>query len=76
MNGAIALERAFGTSGNSDRPHNVVVGPSAPELVTSIIAAIRKQTGVAFDNIGGSNTYPVLCIGGVTAARGLANEET
>jgi cation:H+ antiporter len=38
-----------------------------PELVTSIMASIRKQTDVAFGNIVGSNIYNILGIGGVTA---------
>jgi len=38
-----------------------------PELVTSVMAAIRKQTEVAFGNIVGSNIYNILGIGGFTA---------
>jgi cation:H+ antiporter len=45
----------------------VAVGTCMPELVTSVMAAIRKETDVAFGNIVGSNIYNVLGIGGVTA---------
>jgi len=38
-----------------------------PELVTSIIAAIRKQADVAMGNVIGSNTFNILCILGVTS---------
>jgi cation:H+ antiporter len=38
-----------------------------PELVTSIVAAIRRQSDVAFGNIIGSNIYNILGIGGATA---------
>ena len=38
-----------------------------PELVTSVMAAIRRQSDVAFGNIVGSNIYNILGIGGTTA---------
>ncbi len=38
-----------------------------PELVTSVMAALRKQTDVAFGNIVGSNIYNILGIAGTTA---------
>jgi cation:H+ antiporter len=45
----------------------VAVGTSLPELVTSVMAALRRQGDVAFGNILGSNIYNVLGILGVTA---------
>jgi cation:H+ antiporter len=45
----------------------VAVGTSLPELVTSVIAAVRRQGDVAFGNIVGSNIYNILGIGGTTA---------
>jgi cation:H+ antiporter len=45
----------------------VAIGTSLPELVTSVVAAVRKQGDVALGNILGSNIYNVLGIGGVTA---------
>jgi cation:H+ antiporter len=38
-----------------------------PELVTSVIAAIRRQSDVALGNVLGSNIYNTLGILGVTA---------
>ena len=38
-----------------------------PELVTSVVAAIRKHSDVALGNVLGSNIYNTLGIGGVTA---------
>lgn len=38
-----------------------------PELVTSIIATLRRHGDVALSNILGSNIYNILGIGGVTA---------
>lgn len=45
----------------------VSVGTSLPELATSLIAAIRKESDIALGNIIGSNIFNVLCILGVTA---------
>ena len=45
----------------------VAVGTSTPELVTSIMAALRKEADVAFGNVIGSNIYNILGIGGMTA---------
>ena len=45
----------------------VALGTSAPELATSVIAALRKHGDIAFGNIVGSNIYNLLGIGGVIA---------
>jgi len=41
---------------------------SLPELVTAVIAALKKQGDVAFGNIIGSNIYNTFGILGITAA--------
>jgi hypothetical protein len=46
----------------------VAVGTSLPELVTSIMAAIRRHADVAFGNIVGSSIFNILGIAGFTAA--------
>lgn len=45
----------------------VAVGTSLPELVTSVLAAFRRQPDIAFGNVVGSNIYNVFGILGVTA---------
>jgi cation:H+ antiporter len=45
----------------------VAIGTSLPELVTSIIAALRGHGDIALGNVLGSNIYNILGIGGVTA---------
>lgn len=45
----------------------VAVGTSLPELVTSVLAAFRRQPDIAFGNIVGSNIYNILGILGITA---------
>jgi cation:H+ antiporter len=43
----------------------VAVGTSLPELATTIIAAVRKETDIMVGNIIGSNIFNLLLIGGV-----------
>ncbi|MBX2805944.1 MAG: calcium/sodium antiporter [Hyphomicrobiales bacterium] len=45
----------------------VAIGTSLPELVTTIIAALRKQTAIGVGNILGSNIQNIFGILGVTA---------
>ncbi|SFI05286.1 calcium/sodium antiporter [Albimonas pacifica] len=68
VDGAVALARGFGVSETVIGLTIVAVGTSAPELVTSVIAALKRQGDVAFGNVVGSNIYNILGIGGVTAA--------
>lgn len=67
VEGAIGLARHAGLSETLIGLTIVAIGTSLPELVTSIIAAIRKHSDVALGNILGSNIYNILGIGGVTA---------
>ena len=45
----------------------VAVGTSLPELVTSVVAASKKQTDIAVGNIIGSNIFNILLIVGVSS---------
>ncbi|MGR3780773.1 MAG: calcium/sodium antiporter [Albimonas sp.] len=67
VGGAVALARGFGVSETMIGLTIVAVGTSAPELVTSVIAALKRQGDVAFGNVVGSNIYNILGIGGTTA---------
>lgn len=67
VSGAVALARGFGVSETVIGLTIVAVGTSMPELVTSVIAALRRQGDVAFGNVVGSNIYNLLGIGGATA---------
>lgn len=66
VNAAVSLAIEFGMSETLVGLTIVAVGTSLPELVTSAVAAIRKQSEVALGNVLGSNIYNVLFIGGVT----------
>ncbi len=67
VSGAVGLARLFSISETIIGLTIVAIGTSMPELVTSVMAALRKQTEVAFGNVVGSNIYNILGIGGFTA---------
>ena len=45
----------------------IAIGTSLPELFTSIIAAIKKDTDLALGNLLGSNIFNILSILGITS---------
>lgn len=67
VDGAVALARGYGIAESVIGLTIVAVGTSTPELVTSIVAAARRQSEIAFGNVVGSNIYNILGIGGATA---------
>ena len=67
VDGAVGLARGFGISETVIGLTIVAVGTSMPELVTSVVAGLKRQGDVAFGNIVGSNIYNLLGIGGATA---------
>jgi cation:H+ antiporter len=67
VDGAVSFARDVGLSEEVIGLTVVAAGTSAPELVTSIVAAVRRQSEVALGNVLGSNIYNALGIGGVTA---------
>lgn len=66
VDGAVDLARVVGMSETVIGLTIVAVGTSMPELVTSVMAALRKHADVAVGNILGSNIYNVFGIGGLT----------
>ena len=45
----------------------VAAGTSMPELATSVVAALKKQSDIALGNVVGSNIYNILAILGVSS---------
>ena len=45
----------------------VAFGTSLPELVTSIVAAVRKQNSISIGNLIGSNIFNIFAVLGITA---------
>ena len=64
---AIALARTFEVSEALIGLTLVAVGTSLPELVTCVIAALRRHGDIALGNIVGSNIFNSLGIAGATA---------
>jgi cation:H+ antiporter len=67
VDGAVALARLGGMSERVIGLTIVAGGTGAPELATSLVAALRKRTDVAVANMIGSNIFNILGILGVTA---------
>lgn len=67
VGGAVSLARLAGMSETTIGLTIVAVGTSLPELVATLVAALKGKSDVAFGNIIGSNIYNVLGILGITA---------
>lgn len=67
VDAAVTLALVWGLSETVVGLTIVAVGTSLPELITSIMAALRRESGIAFGNVIGSNIYNILGIMGVTA---------
>lgn len=67
VDGAVALAKSFGISEVIIGLTIVAIGTSMPELVTSIVAALKGQSDIAIGNVVGSNLFNILGILGVTA---------
>ncbi len=65
--GAVDLARLLGMSEAVIGLTVIAIGTSLPELVASVIAAIKGASAVALGNVLGSNLFNLLLIGGVTA---------
>jgi len=67
VRGATAIARLAGLTPAVIGLTVVAMGTSLPELVVSIIAAIRDQPDIAVGNIVGSNIFNIAIVLGVTA---------
>lgn len=67
VDSSIVLAREFDISETIIGLTIVAVGTSLPELITSVIAAFRRETALALGNVLGSNVQNILGILGVTA---------
>jgi cation:H+ antiporter len=68
VDGAVGLARIFGVSDQLIGVTIVAVGTSLPELITSLMAALRRQPDISLGNLVGSNIFNLLGIIGTTAA--------
>ena len=67
VDGAVNIARSYGVSEAFIGLTVVAVGTSLPELATSVVAALKRQSEIAIGNIVGSNIFNVLGILGITA---------
>ena len=68
VNSATKIAIAFGMSETLVGLTIVAVGTSLPELITSVTAAIKKESEIALGNIVGSNIFNILFVLGSASA--------
>ncbi len=67
VRGAVGVASTLGVSDTIIGLTIVAAGTSAPELVTSLVAAWRGRDDIAVANVVGSNIFNVLGIAGITS---------
>lgn len=70
VTGAVSIASTLGVSDALIGLTLVAVGTSLPELATTVMAAVRREAGIAIGNIIGSNVFNLLAIIGITALVG------
>jgi cation:H+ antiporter len=68
VRGAVEIAATLGMSDYLIAATIIAIGTSLPELVTSVKAALRKNTDIAVGNLVGSNIFNVFFVLGVTAS--------
>lgn len=66
VSSAVALATSWGISEAVIGLTIVAVGTSLPEMVTSIMAAIKGERDIAVGNVVGSNIFNILCVLGIS----------
>ena len=64
---SVNMMKGFGVSDKVIGLTVVAFGTSVPELATSVVAALRKETDISLGNLIGSNVFNILCVLGVVA---------
>ncbi|MDA3890438.1 MAG: calcium/sodium antiporter [Salinivirgaceae bacterium] len=67
VKGASGLARSFGVGERIISVSIIAFGTSVPELATSVVAALKKETDISIGNIVGSNIFNVAGILGITS---------
>ncbi|HEC88469.1 MAG TPA: sodium:calcium antiporter [Thermoplasmata archaeon] len=72
VNGAVNIAKYLGVKEIAIAASMVALGTSLPELITSIVAAIKKHHGIAVGNVIGSNLVNLCMVLGLSAVvRGI-----
>lgn len=64
---SVAIAKSFGLSETLIGLTIIAIGTSLPELITSVVASMKKQSDIAVGNIIGSNIFNILFILGFSA---------
>ncbi len=67
VDGAIIIASDFGVSESTIGLTLIAMATSLPELVTSVVAALRKNTDIAIGNALGSNVFNIFLVLGTSA---------
>lgn len=67
IDSVVTIASTYGVSEKLISVTIVAFGTSLPELVTSAMAAVRKETDISIGNLIGSNIFNILAILGITA---------
>ncbi len=67
VDGAVMIAKNFGLSEFLISATIIAIGTSLPELVASVMAAIKKDTDMAVGNVIGSNIFNILWILGISS---------
>lgn len=67
LKGAVACAKEWGQSEAAIAITVVAVGTSLPELITSIVAACKRNAQLAMGNVLGSNLFNILMIMGISS---------
>jgi cation:H+ antiporter len=67
VQGAVAIAEGLGVPDRVIGLTLVAFGTSLPELASSLVAAVRRETDIILGNIVGSNVFNVLAVLGATA---------
>lgn len=68
VDSASNIALSFGISENLIALTVVAIGTSLPELVTSVVAARKKESDIALGNVIGSNIFNIFFILGASAS--------
>ncbi len=67
LDGAVQIASDFGVSEHVIGVTIIAFGTSVPELITSVMAAIKKETDISVGNLIGSNIFNILGVLGITS---------
>lgn len=67
LGGAVKIAANFGVSEHIIGVTILAFGTSVPELITSIMAALKKQTDISVGNLIGSNIFNLFGVIGITS---------